>query len=207
LAKQPRFSWDTTRLFVNNKGFVAPVHGEWLLGLLGSRIMWFLIARICLGLGERAGMYRYQLFEQFIAHLTIPKISKEEQKAMGNSAMKLSEEASTRYKLHAKTRHRILSDFNTSGESLNQKLVTWWNLDFPAFRAEVKKVFKKDIQLAERDEWDEWLAERRAKHLQLTAEIVRIETELNARVYALFDLTTEEINIIEEDTKYRYGEV
>jgi len=34
-----------------------------------------------------------------------------------------------------------------------------------------------------------------------------MKTELNARVYALFDLTPAEIKIIEESTKYRYGEV
>ena len=42
---------------------------------------------------------------------------------------------------------------------------------------------------------------------QRTAEIVRLETQLNARVYALFDLTPAEIKLIEESTKYRYGEV
>jgi hypothetical protein len=34
-----------------------------------------------------------------------------------------------------------------------------------------------------------------------------METEMNARVYTLFDLTLAEIKIIEESTKYRYGEV
>ena len=34
-----------------------------------------------------------------------------------------------------------------------------------------------------------------------------METELNGRVYVLFDLTPAEIRIIEESTKYRYGEV
>ena len=34
-----------------------------------------------------------------------------------------------------------------------------------------------------------------------------METDLNARVYALFDLTPAEIMIIEERTKYQYGEV
>jgi len=33
-----------------------------------------------------------------------------------------------------------------------------------------------------------------------------METELNDRVYALFDLTADE-RVIEESTKYRYGEV
>jgi hypothetical protein len=32
-------------------------------------------------------------------------------------------------------------------------------------------------------------------------------TDLNARVYALFDLTPAEIQLVEESTKYRYGEV
>lgn len=58
-----------------------------------------------------------------------------------------------------------------------------------------------------RDDWEGWLGEGSTEHDWLTAEIVRLETELNERVYALFDLTAEEIRIIEESTKYRYGEV
>ena len=34
-----------------------------------------------------------------------------------------------------------------------------------------------------------------------------METDLDACVYALFDLTPAEITIIEESTKYWYGEV
>ncbi|MDQ2999225.1 MAG: hypothetical protein M3R61_19515, partial [Chloroflexota bacterium] len=102
---------------------------------------------------------------------------------------------------------RILADLGTPGKALNQKLTAWWNLDFPAFRAEIQKVFKRDIPLKDRDDWEEWLLARRAEHQQRTEAIVRMETELNACVYALFDLTTAEITIIEESTKYQYGEV
>jgi hypothetical protein len=34
-----------------------------------------------------------------------------------------------------------------------------------------------------------------------------METALNDRVYTLFDLSPAEIKLIEESTKYRYGEV
>ncbi|MCX6032081.1 MAG: hypothetical protein NT169_22640 [Chloroflexi bacterium] len=61
--------------------------------------------------------------------------------------------------------------------------------------------------MRQRDDWEEWLAFRRAEHAQRTAEIVRLETQLNGRVYDLFDLTLAEIRVIEESTKYRYGEV
>jgi len=52
-----------------------------------------------------------------------------------------------------------------------------------------------------------WLARQKAEHERLTSEIVRLETELNAHVYGLFDLTAAEIELVEEQTKYRYGEI
>ncbi len=61
--------------------------------------------------------------------------------------------------------------------------------------------------MRQRDSWEEWLASRRAEHAQRTAEIVRLETQLNGRVYDLFDLGPAEVKIIEESTKYWYGEV
>ena len=73
--------------------------------------------------------------------------------------------------------------------------------------AEVRKAFKREIPLRQRDDWEGWLTARRAGHKGRTAEIVRLETQLNARVYALFDLSPAEIKLSEESTKYRYGEV
>ena len=73
--------------------------------------------------------------------------------------------------------------------------------------AEVRKAFKREIPLRQRDDWEGWLASCRAEHDRRTAEIVRLETQLNGRVYALFDLTPAEIKLSEESPKYRYGEV
>jgi hypothetical protein len=125
--------------------------------------------------------------------------------------MEITDRARARYQLHRRARHRILSDLGTLDKKLNQKLTAWWNLEFPTFRAEVKRRFEKDLPLSERDEWEEWLAEQRSEHERLTAEIVRLETDLNARVYTVFDLTRSDIRTIEKSTKYntqyRYGEV
>lgn len=207
IGKFPRFSWDEHGTYVNDKGFIAVPHDPYVLGLLQSRAIWLCVSQLCVPLGERAGTNRYQQKIQFISRLPIPDAPAAEREVIGALAMKITEQARARYELHRRTRRRILSDLGLAGRKLNQKLTAWWNLDFHAFRAEVKKVFKKDIPLGERDEWEEWLAGRRAKHERLTTEIVRLETELNARVYDLFGLTPEEIRIIEETTKYRYGEV
>lgn len=133
--------------------------------------------------------------------------SDKEHEVIGALAMKITEKVHDRYTVHERTRRRIFSDLGVPGKKLDQKLTAWWNLDFPAFRAEVKKAFKKDISLSERDEWEDWLSGRRAEHGQLTAEVVRLKMDLNDRVYGLFDLAPEEIRLIEESTKYRYVEV
>jgi hypothetical protein len=90
---------------------------------------------------------------------------------------------------------------------LNPKLTAWWDLSFSQLRRELKKVFRQDISVSERDEWETWFSQRRAQHQQTTQTIIRLETELNQHVYCLFDITPAEIQIIEAGTKYRYGEV
>ncbi|MBK9232464.1 MAG: hypothetical protein IPO15_16845 [Anaerolineae bacterium] len=71
----------------------------------------------------------------------------------------------------------------------------------------MRTALKREIPVRQRDDWEEWLLSRRAAHEQRTAEIIRLETQLNARVYGLFDLGAAEIELIEASTKYRYGEV
>ncbi len=66
-----------------------------------------------------------------------------------------------------------------------------------AFQKEVKKALKADIPLKERNEWDSWLGESRAEIDRLTDRIRTCEREINAKVYALFDLDAEEIALLE----------
>jgi hypothetical protein len=43
---------------------------------------------------------------------------------------------------------------------------------------------------------EEWLTARQAEHQQRTAEIVRLETSLDTRVYALFALTPTKFKLL-----------
>jgi hypothetical protein len=98
---------------------------------------------------------------------------------------------------------RRISDLATGGSArtggkLTNKLKEWWTLpDFAAFQSEIKKAFKADIPVRERSEWESWIAELRPQNYALTAEIAAAEAAINARVYALFDLTPEEIALLE----------
>ncbi|MHB0935920.1 MAG: Eco57I restriction-modification methylase domain-containing protein [Armatimonadota bacterium] len=209
-ARYPRFSWDETGAYTNNTGFFLVAPDTYTLAILQSQVTWHLIGTICLTRGDRAGTRFYRLFTQQLSLLPIPTAPPADREAIGGLALAITERARERYALHERVRHRLTSDLGTlhpQPSALNQKLTAWWALDFPTLRAEVKKVFKRDIPLNERDEWESWHAAQRAAHARLTADIVCLETDLNARVYALFALTAEEIGIIEESTKYRYGGV
>ena len=49
-------------------------------------------------------------------------------------------------------------------------------LDFPAFRLEVQKLFRREVPVRERGEWEARLKEQRAAHDRLTGEIVARST-------------------------------
>lgn len=80
---------------------------------------------------------------------------------------------------------------------LNTKLHNWWLLDFATFRAEVKKQFKQDIPLAERNDWEAYFNQQRNLVQNATQQITQHETALNRLVYGLFNLSEDEITLIE----------
>lgn len=207
IAKLPRFSWDDTGKYINNTGYIMPSEDHALLGILQSRVIWFAISQICQPLRLRAGLWQYRVLPQFAGRLPIPEMPDRHRDIVSNLASEITLQSKARYTLHRQTRHRIVTDLGTPHRRLNQRLTAWWDLDFSTFRREIAIVFKHDIPLKQRDEWEAWLAGQRSEHLRLTADIVRLETDLNAHVYELFDLTPSEVKVIEESTKYRYGEV
>jgi hypothetical protein len=80
---------------------------------------------------------------------------------------------------------------------LTPKLESWPNLDFAAFRKEVKRAFDADVPVRERGEWEEYLRDNTRQVQALTAEIETAEREIDRLVYAAFGLTPEEIAIVE----------
>jgi hypothetical protein len=148
----------------------------------------------------------YQHFTQYMTHLPIPPLNDTQREHIGTLAQQLTETAKQRYEVRRKTTHRIVNDLDNSQAKLNQRLTTWWELSFKEFREELVKVFRLDVPLKDRDDWETLLRERTAEIGRLTAEIVRLETELNEAVYEVFGLDEEERALIERETKYRYGE-
>lgn len=206
IAKIPRFSWDTEGTYINDKGYIISIFNTYLLGILQSRVLWFLVMKICLHNKFRGGLWEYHMKTQYISRLPIPDASDSDRQMIGDLAMAITAEAKSRYALHREAREYILNGLGGAAGKLNNKLTAWWDLDFPSFQFEVRKALKRELSPKAQAEWEPWLAEQRTRHEKLTATIIDGEIELNARVYRLFDLTDDEIKLIEESTKYKYGE-
>ena len=71
IAKGPRFCLDLDRHYVANTVYCLGTDDRYLLGVLNSRLFWFVISNISIPFGIRAGQYRYRLIYQYMEKVPI----------------------------------------------------------------------------------------------------------------------------------------
>ncbi|MCA3517821.1 MAG: N-6 DNA methylase [Rhodobacter sp.] len=192
---QPIYSMETTGAYSNNKTYFIPNGGWDLLAVLNSKVIWF---DFCSRTTAVRGGWR-EATAQHIEPLPMPSISDTAKSELGRLAEKASKAAQERLTLQTSLTRRI-PDLSTPGRDPkpSPRLQEWWTLpDFSAFRAEVRKVFKADIPLADRSAWEDWITRDRAEIARLSAEIATAEARIDSIVYNLFDLTPDEIALLE----------
>ena len=195
-SQGPKFAFEPYGYFSNDKTYFIATADRSLVALMNSNVFWFCLSSIAPAM--RGGIWRLELRSQYVETLPIPPATDTQKAELGALAEAAQAAAEKRYALQQDIARRIPDLAATGPAKLTTRLKEWWNLpDFAAFQAEVKKAFKSDIPLRQRSEWDNWISENRAQIHALTAEIVRLEDDINARVYALFDLTDDEIALLE----------
>ncbi len=71
ICKAPRFTLDTTGIYLANTAYCLGTDDRYLLGILNSRLFWFVISHISIPFGVRAGEYRYRLIYQYMEKVPI----------------------------------------------------------------------------------------------------------------------------------------
>lgn len=200
IANSSPFGVDHSGAFIDCTIFMVEEAEPWFAAFLNSKITWFFLKGLTPEL--RGGFAR--LKSRFLETIPIPKISGSEHKklaALGETCTKAAQE---RYAIHSAVRRRILDLAPTGRAKLTGKLENWHALSFGEFRAAVKQAFRLDIPLKERADWEAYLAENSARVLGLTSDIEAAEREIDSVVYALFDLTPEEIALLEASLAGQY---
>jgi hypothetical protein len=131
--------------------------------------------------------------------------------AVGRLAQKCNTIAPELHGIKEHVRRRIQRAFGeasdgTSFGKLNQKAERWWEATPNQLGAALKTSFKltSNPMLNPRtaDEWEPYLVEKRGQVEQLTRELADIESEINERVYRLFNLTADEIALLQKEVEH-----
>lgn len=183
------FSAERSGAFSNDKSYFIAADDDGLLAYLNSSAAWFLLTS--LSPAVQNGWHEMRV--QYVEQLSVPESW---DGRLADLAKAATRAASDQLVVQRATCRRIQSDLG-GGRKLTRKLEAWHDLDFAAFRAEVKKVFGAEIPVKERGDWEAYLAENAAEVRRLSTEIAQAEREIDAIVYRLFDLTPDEITLLE----------
>ena len=128
--------------------------------------------------------------------LPLVNISLEKQQPFIEKADKMLSLNKELQDLSQKFQRMLLRKFDL--EKLSTKLQEWYLLDFSDFIKELKRL-KVKLSLSQESEWEEYFLEEKSKAVAIDSEIKNTDKEIDSMVYRLYDLTDEEIKIIEEE--------
>lgn len=186
------FTIEEAGAYSNDKSYLIPIGDFGLLGFLNSRLVWAFLTSISPAV--RNGWHEMRV--QYVENTPIPSSSGLLAK-IGEVARAATKDATALLIMQNSLHHRLLTDLAAPGAKLSRKLRDFQELGFIEFRAEVKRVLKAEIPVKERGQWEELFDEAKAEVSRLSAEIEAGEREIDRLVYEAFQLTAEEIKLLE----------
>lgn len=91
----------------------------------------------------------------------------------------------------------VKSELHLSKIPVNMEF--WYDDTFKKFTQKIEKLIKPNkLSLSKKAEWMEHFEEEKTKLLEVKNKIYQIDNKIDQIIYALYDLTTEEINLVEQ---------
>jgi hypothetical protein len=181
----PCFIYDEQGLYCNDSMWIIPTEEKGLLGILNSRMGWWLITKYCTQI--RGGC---QLIWKYFSQIPIPELNGE----LDVLVEKMIEMNNELQKQTDTLTNLFLSKFDI--DKLSRKLENWHNLNFKQFLTELKKK-KVTLSLKEESEWMEYFNEQKTKANELKSQIAQTDQEIDRMVYELYGLNEEEVRVVE----------
>jgi type I restriction-modification system DNA methylase subunit len=195
MAQSNRFAMDTEGHYTNQKAFIIPLEDYYLLGLLNSKLIFFIVKH----------KFPKLLGETF--EFTWKNHTENLPVARANDATKekitsLAKELSTKYKLIWTLTSEFLNAISARKGLIKNidNLKKIYKQDYTWFITELKKQ-KISILLKEDKEYREFFNEYKNKIDFLQTEIHHTENKINYDIYNLYELTAKEIEVIENSIK------
>ena len=188
---KPAFIMDLKQTYSNDANFIYPKEDYFLLGILNSKLGWFLISNSCTEIQNG-----YQLIYDYFKNIPIPKEIQSAKKQEVEESVKQMVLLNQILKNKAnKFLKRVTDNFEL--EKLSKKLEAFYEYDFKTFVAELKKK-KIKLSLVEQDKWEEYFEPYQKELLELQSQIDNTDREIDKMVYELYGLMEDEVAVVEE---------
>ncbi|GAA5818580.1 MAG: Eco57I restriction-modification methylase domain-containing protein [Methanobrevibacter sp. CfCl-M3] len=196
MVSQPSFTKDLNNYFLLNTSYTLTINDNnlnlnYLVALFNSKLLYWYLTKISYSLGTKGIRY----IKQYVEQLPIILASKEEQKPfidLTNEIIAKNKELQS----EIQSFHKYLKrDFNVT--KINKNLMEYYNLSFEGLYKEIKKQHK-GISRKEADKLEKEFLESVNIIKPLQNEIAIIDKDIDKLVYDLYNLTNDEVSIIEK---------
>jgi hypothetical protein len=199
IAMSSRFALDNNSKYINKTIFLINSSSHSLLGLLNSKLIWFYLMNVCASLGDPKNGGRLNMQRIYLETISFPERLIVESLDLSESTKTARTLYSSLNKKIRRFRKRILTTESFAIDKLSKKLNEFYNYDFKSFLGELKKK-KIKLSLSQQDEWEEYFEDYTKEIEELQKQISTVENEIDRMIYEVYDLTEEEIKIVEEAT-------
>jgi very-short-patch-repair endonuclease/type I restriction-modification system DNA methylase subunit len=192
-ADKRNFAFDEGNYFSNDKTYIIPNAPLELAAMLNSNLYWAILQGLCPAV--RGGFYELRII--YVQTIPIPIIPPAQSARLTTLAEICTNAAQKRLKIQTAFQTSLGTLATLTKTKLSTKLQNFWELDFKTLLTELKKSFGIDLPTKKHAEWQDFLSETSAKIHALNHDIAVAENEINQIVYELFELTTDEIKLLE----------
>lgn len=198
---------DIDKRYLGNTGYIIPGADYYLLGILSSWVTWFFISKTAQPLRLRGDRWQYRLIAQFMEQIPVPDASDADRTAIADLAKLCCSLGAQCYDIQTSFQRRLIQTFSENGQNkLNTKAQLWWEHSLNELGTAIKQSFRlrdnpmKNPRIA--DQWEQYLEEKRNEVDGLSRQLNDAEFEINDRVYRLFDLTADEIELLQREVEH-----
>ncbi|WP_303924877.1 Eco57I restriction-modification methylase domain-containing protein [Draconibacterium sediminis] len=188
---KPCFIYDEQGLYCNDSMWIIPTENKALLGILNSKMGWWLITKYCTQIQNGC-----QLIWKYFGQIPVPELCESELNVLVDKMLllkKKEQKVTTAFTLDLKSQLNI--------GKLSRKIENWYELKFSDFIKELNKLISASEDKKPDESEENYLMQvfenRKADVKRLQAEISITEKEIDQMVYRLYELTEEEIKIVE----------
>ncbi len=198
-AVNHKFYYDTENYYINNSCYFITNADKFIACWLNSRIFDYLKRLIFVAYGDATDKGRAKLDYNKMVNIPIPKLTEPEKQPF-------YEKADQMLFLNKQLQTEKQNFINTLKEEKHLEKITktlenFNDLDFEGLKKEIGKQKARFVLGQETNEWREYFNTAKQKANELQSQINQTDKEIDRMVYELYELTEEEIEIVENATK------